>query len=304
MRARRATAVVTGALLLAGCSSGDGDKAAELPQDAARSATAKVAPVHDAPLVDTMWQLVSIRRTTGSTFARPDLDVTLHLDENDRFLIKGCNNVFGPVKVSRTTLWFDGGANTFRPCPSATATAIDQTLLEIAAGVLEWQVSGRTLRLSAGAATTVLDFRVRESAPPPIDTAELGEVAAGTLRCRPVVGSTTDGVRLWVLIPTRLGGPWRLLTTGPAAPGEPPMLSRALGSRAAGPACIAGLAPAGTTAVTYRAGPKAQPVPVAVHPVPGSELLAYAGIVDRRDTGTLSATDAAGTELVSWSTRR
>ncbi|MGQ0629781.1 MAG: META domain-containing protein [Sporichthyaceae bacterium] len=302
MRARTAVALAGALLLAAGCSGGGEERFAAglAPGDRAGVPAADTS----TPLRETTWQLETISKATGVVFVRPDLDITFRIDDQNRFVLRGCNDVVGPVRLSGSALWLDGEAHTFWTCSGEVASSVDALLLEFADGARDWEVTGEHLVLTAPEQATSLRFRVLEDAPPPIDTLELGELAAGSLRCRPIVGNTGQGLRLWVLTPTRPDGPWRLIPTGPAAPGEPPILSRRLENRAAGRSCVAGLAPAGTASVSYRAHPAAAAESVPVHAVPGTDLMAYAGIVERRDTGKLTAIDAEGRKLVAWPTRR
>ncbi|MGQ0625945.1 MAG: META domain-containing protein [Sporichthyaceae bacterium] len=290
-----------GALLLAAGCSGDGDR---LAADFAPGDRAVEVAAAEPPLRGTSWQLETIRTATGILSARPDLDITLRLDEQGNFLIRGCNTIAGPARQSGSALWLDGGTTTDWTCSGEVATSVDALLGDFAHGARDWEIRDAHLVLTAPERSTALTFRVVEDAPPPIDTVELGELGAGSLRCRPIVGNTAHGLRLWVLTPTRVGGPWRLIPTGPAAPGEPPILSLRLENRAAGRSCVAGLAPPGTTSVTYRPDPRTAAIEVPVHQVPGTSWIAYAAIVERRDTGALTALDAEGRKLIAWPTHR
>lgn len=270
------------------------------PAEPAAATPAAGGPA-DAPLLDTTWQLVSVERGRYAMLARPNLDITLRLDPAGRFLIRSCNNVFGDSRPGEATVLLAGAANTYRPC-AGMAEPIDAALHEAANGWLDWAVDDGELTLTR--ADLTLTFRAEESGQPPVDTTPILDLEDGPVRCRAVVGGSGEGLRLYALANPKRGGPWRLLPAGPAAPGDGPMLSKQLEQKVTGHACVLGLAPPGTAVVEYRSKPGATAVPLEVHAVEGSETPAYSGVILRRDTGRLTALDAAGTRLVSWPTRR
>lgn len=272
------------------------DRSSE-PIAPARTVTAP----QDAPLVDTTWRLVAVQRGETRLLARPNIDTTMRLEPDGEFLIKSCNNVFGQSRINGATVLLDGASNTTWSC-DATAEAVGKAVHEVAVGWLSWRVEGNRLWLSGPGPT--LEFRVKDSGQPPVSATEIVAIQTGPVRCRAVAGGVGDGLRIYALSNAELGGPWRLLPTGPVAPGEGPLLSRQLEQRRSGIACVVGFAPPGTAQVVYRSAPGAGLVPLDLRPVPGTDVPAYSGVIVRRSTGEIAALDAQGTTLQSWPTGR
>jgi heat shock protein HslJ len=286
----RAAAGLLAAAALAGC--GGGAAGAGRP-------VAAVATLRPTPLVGTTWLLTRVTQPAGATAARPTVDATLLIKDDGHYLLRSCNNIFGTVTTTGAAADFTGGSDTWRHCPGV-AGRIDDAVAAALPGHVHWAVDGSRLTIS-NPAGTALEFRVRDGAPP-LDAAPVTTLIDGAVRCRLIAGHTADGDRLYALTQVRTDGPWRLVPTGPAAPGEGPLLIPQVTDSRPARDCAAGFAPAGTATVTYRA-PGGTTTDLPLHRVVGFPDPVYVGgVLSGVPTGRLVAADAAGYQLSDWAT--
>jgi heat shock protein HslJ len=290
-RGARAGSGLLAAALLAGCGGGAPKVAQPVVNEHALRPT---------PLIGTTWSLIGATQQTGTLIARPNVDVTLQVQPDGHYLLHSCNNVFGVATTTGPRATFDGGSDTWRHCPGL-ADQVDQLVAAVLPGHVEWAIDGSTLTVTNPATRIALEFRVRDGAPP-LDAAPVVTVVDGAVRCRLVAGHTADGDRLYALARTRPNGPWRLLPSGPAAPGDGPLLAPQLTDSEADRACVAGFAPPGTATMRFRA-PGRTPQDVPLHHATAIADAIYVGVLPSAATGgQLIAYDAAGHELGRWAT--
>lgn len=275
------------------------DDEAAGPTPAAATVNAAAVPRAGAvQLAGTRWQLVQVSADGRSVPARPNLDHVLELASDGGYLFTSCNNVFGDALVGTDTLHTDGGSNTSRECPGPAAF-IDAAIHRVVPGALTWRLSGRVLTLRSAAEGVELQLRVKDRIRPPTTAAEIVTVERGGVSCRAVVGGTGEAERLYVLTRTRSGGPWRLLESGPAAPGEGPIRSPAR-PKPDEPTCVIGFAPPGAVAVTYRRSATGPASDLPLREVPGSDRRIYAALIVAVPEGAVEARDGAGRLLARW----
>ncbi|MGQ0845161.1 MAG: META domain-containing protein [Sporichthyaceae bacterium] len=294
MRARVVSSLAAFALL-AGCGAAEQDAA---PVVQAGSPTPAVA------LERTEWQLVGVRQAGVTVPTRPNLDVTMVVEPSGRFLLHACNNVFGEVVLGASTAMFDGRSTTRRAC-SGAASEVDAAVRSALLGEVGWEIAGRLLSLSTLDQDVRLDFRVKDPAQPPVSAVLVATVPEMPLGCRIMAGVAESGERLYALAQTREDGPWRLVRSGPAAPGDAPILAPELQDAATGRQCTAGFAPGAAARVAYQARPDAPPVDLALHRVSGIATPVYTGILERTpsaEPGLIRVYDAGGRVLQVWST--
>lgn len=257
----------------------------------------------EAPLVGTEWQLVGVHQAGVTVPTRPNLDVTLVIGPDGRFSAKACNRVSGTAVLGASSAMFDGGTATDWVCSGASAEA-DAALRSALHGSMEWVVEGRSLRMVNAANDVRLDFRVRDQAQPPTSAVTVASLDAAGPACRVMVGVTDAGDRLYALGRTRPDGPWRLVRTGPVAPGDAPLLAPELLDRDTGRACTVGFAPLGTVRVTFRLGADGPESDLDLHHVAGIRAPIYVGVIapnGSAEPDRVRAYDAAGRVLGVWS---
>lgn len=284
------TAVV---LVLSGCGASD-EQAAPVVQ------TPSVPVVQ---LERTVWQLVGVRQAGVTVPTRPNLDVTLVVQPEGRFLLRSCNNVFGDLVFGKSTAMVDGGSGTRRVCPGA-AGEVDEILRSAMVGEVAWNLQGRGLSLTNIDHDVRLEFRVKDPSQPPTSAVRVATVGGLAQGCRVMVGLAEAGERLYALARTRPGGPWRLVRGGPAAPGDAPLLAPELLDPVTGRRCTAGFAPPQTARVGYQLGGDGPIAELRLHRAPGIASPVYAGVLESHDSsepGRLRAYDAQGRVLALWS---
>lgn len=280
------------ALVLAGC--GAANDAAE------PTVTTVQRPALEVP--GTEWQLVGVRQAGVTSPTRPNLDVTLVVQPTGRFLLRSCNNLFGDAVFGASTAMFDAGASTRRICPGA-AGEVEQAVRSALEGEVAWLVEGRELSLTNMDHDVRLDFRVKDPAQPPVSAVLVAAVPGLPLGCRIMAGVAEGGERLYALAQTRVDGPWRLVRTGPAAPGDGPMLARELLDGDSGRQCAAGFAPPATARVGYQARSDGPVVDLQLHRAPGISTPIYTGVLSSTpsaEPGRVRAYDAEGRVLTVW----
>lgn len=251
-------------------------------------------------LQGTQWELVRVQRGDEWLWARPNLDSTLVVDSDGKFLLNGCNNVAGSVVPGPDLALFDGGTITWRHCPGVEGQ-IDGALAKALQGSVAWAIHDRSLELRPVGSGLRLQFRVKDVAQPPVSAATVATVLDGRASCRILVGATEAGERLYALAQTRRDGPWRLLPGGPAAPAEGPVLATQLLDESSRRRCVTGFAPAGATEGAFGGTGVSQNV--ALYRVPGIEAPAYAAVVPAAG-GILRFYDENNAELASWPTTK
>lgn len=250
----------------------------------------------------TEWQLVGVRQAGVTVPTRPNLDVTFVVRPKGRFLLRSCNNLFGDVVFGASTATFDAGSTTRRICPGA-AGEVEHAVRSALEGVMEWKAGDRQLWLTNAANDVRLEFRVKDPAQPPVSAVLVATVPGTALGCRIMAGVAEGGERLYALARIRAGGPWRLVRSGPVAPGDGPLLAWELLDSASGRQCTAGFAPPETARVGYQARPDAEIVDLDVHRVAGIATPIYTGLLDpirSAEPGRLRAYDTAGNVLAVW----
>lgn len=289
---RHSALFAAAALALAGCG-------------ASKDGAEPVVEVAQRPSVEvpgTEWQLVGVRQAGVTVPTRPNLDVTFVVEPSGRFLMRSCNNVFGDSVFGESTAMFDPGLATSRICPGA-AGEVEQAIRSTLDGEVAWRAEGRRLSLTNMDHDVQLDFRVKDVAQPPVSAVLVAAVPGTALGCRIMAGVAAAGERLYALAQTRVDGPWRLVRSGPAAPGDGPMLARELVDAESGRQCTAGFAPAATTRVGFQARSDAPVVDLRLHRVPGISTPIYTGLLESvpsAEPGRLRAYDDAGHVLAVW----
>jgi heat shock protein HslJ len=285
---------VLAALSLAGCG------AADEPS----SPVVQTAPAPAVGLERTTWQLIGVRQAGVTVPTRPNLDVTLVVEPTGRFLLRACNNVYGDVVLGATNAMFDGRSNTRRVC-SGAAAEVDAAVRTALLGEVTWTIEHRGLSLATKDDDVQLDFRVKDPAQPPVSAVLVAAVPGMPRGCRIMAGVGEFGTRLYALAQTRRDGPWRLVRSGPAAPGDAPILAPEMLDSAQGRQCTAGFAPEEAARVAYQAGPDAPVVDLDLHRVPGIATPVYTGVLlaaPAAEPGRIRAYDAQGRVLAVWST--
>lgn len=280
------------ALVVAGCG------AAEERADPVVQAAASI------PLVGTEWQLVGMHQAGVTVPTRPNLDVTFTVQPDGRFQSKACNNVSGQVVLGASTAMFDGGSATDWVCPGAAAE-VDGALRSTLHGAVNWVIEGRTLRMDNAEHDVRLEFRVKDQAQPPTSAVTVASLEGSAPGCRIMVGTTDSGERLYALGQLRAGGPWRLVRSGPAAPGDAPLLAPELLDRSTGRTCTAGFAPASATRVAFQAGAEGPETELTLHRMAGIASPIYVGVIapsTSAEPGRVRAYDADGRVLALWFT--
>lgn len=301
MRRTRVLAGMVAAALAVGVGAGlagRDDEAGGTAPAVAMVNPAAVPVAEPVKLADVSWQLVRVTADGRTVLTRPNLDHTLEISADGRYLFSSCNNAFGGALVGTGTLHADGGTNTARECAGA-AGFVDAAVHRAVPGDLEWTIAGRRLTLTSPIEGVEMEFRVKDRMRPPTTAAEVATVEAGGVWCRAVVGGKADAERLYVLTRKRINGPWRLLESGPAAPGEGPIRSPQR-LKPYQPACVLGFAPEGAATVTYRRSAAEPGVGLPLHKVPGSERRIYAALIVPKPDGMIESHDRAGRTLTRW----
>lgn len=281
------------ALALAGCGAS---------KDAAEPTVATVQERPPVEVPGTEWQLVGVRQAGVTSPTRPNLDVTLVVQPTGRFLLRSCNNLFGDVVFGASTAMFDAGTSTRRICPGA-AGEVEQAIRSTLEGEVGWLVEGRELALTNLDHDVRLDFRVKDPAQPPVSAVLVAAVPGMPLGCRIMAGVAEAGERLYALAQTRTDGPWRLVRTGPAAPGDGPLLARELLDTDSGRQCTAGFVPPATIRVGYQARSDGPVVDLALQHVEGMSTPIYTGVLEltpSAEPGRVRAYSANGQVLAVW----
>lgn len=275
-----------------------GDRAAPPTAPTASASPTDLGP--EPELVGTDWQLVEFTRNGISTTVPVEVDSGIWFYRDGQFRLKSCNSGSGNVVLEGRRIELSGGFETEILC-GATENRIENVVRDtFRSGQLEGIIEQQRLVLRAGNGDTLV-YGVH-----PARTGRaiiVGE--RGGFQYRVAVAELDYPYRLAIQRRPR-PGPWRHtigMTVEPLVDGGrmPEILSRPAGDEN----IVAGAVPNSAVRVVHRDPANAEDTELEILPIDGVWWHAFAGFVpDHTSDSTITAYDAAGQIVATWSTNR
>jgi hypothetical protein len=273
-----------------------------IPPTASMASSTPLTSAEAPKLVGTDWQLIEFTKNGHRTVVPDKLVSGLLFDGRGNYFLGACQGTSGKAVLDDRMVKLDGGLSTANACGGLEG--------EVGAAVhgfigleLDWSIDQQRLTLRAPGGDALV-YRVRIPTPDPHTTVVIaGERDGHQYRVEVYGSGDRSGVELHVSADPWPG--WRggsmLATPIGAGVGVETLLFHEVGNAY----LIAGVVPTGVVQVVHHGSANGSDTVVPVHPVDGHDWAVFAGFVpDHTDTSTITAYDADGQVVATWSRDR
>jgi hypothetical protein len=258
-------------------------------------------------LIGTEWQLAEYVINGHTTIVPDEVDSVLRFDKWGRFSAHACQYSGGMAVLHGRQLELDRSpAMTANACGGVDGEVGSVVWGFIGPGWLEWSINLRRLVLR-NADGDALVYRVRDSIYPDRSARTIVAGERDGNQYRVAVGDSDSGELSVVILDVRPGpgtawsGGDMLATPIGAGAGVETLLFHKVGDEH----IVTGIAPAGVVRIVHHDRVSGADTELARYPVGGREWNIFVGFVPSHTNGsTISAYDAAGNLVVTWSRNR